>query len=206
MNLKDIAPYEITIGSKKLRLETFLKPRIESGLLAVCLIALLFVSACGANDDKDRGVAGRNLEVHAENPIVVDKAFFVDEGETRVIIPSASNRQIVVVKTTIVNRTSTVIPLLVDAEAVKLGDRRGKRYEAINPFEKSKKINGTLSEGIRVKEIAPIFWDKTELPRDFQVGGYLVFDIPKGLIIGTLFWDEVEYIPVDFVDYWKNRN
>ena len=81
MNLKDIALYEITIGSKKLRLRTFLKPRIESGLLAGCLIALLFVSACGANDDKDRGVAGRNLEVHAENPIVVDKAFFVDESD-----------------------------------------------------------------------------------------------------------------------------
>ena len=79
-------------------------------------------------------------------------------------------------------------------------------YFAINPFEKSKKINGTLSEGIKVKEIAPIFWDKTELPRDFQVGGYLVFDVPKGLIIGTLFWDEIEYIPVDFVDYWKNRD
>ena len=99
-----------------------------------------------------------------------------------------------------------MIPLLVDADAVKLGDRRGKRYEAINPFEKSKKIDGKLTEGIKVKEIAPIFWDKTELPRDFQVGGYLVFDVPKGLIIGTLFWDEIEYIPVDFVDYWKNRD
>ena len=191
---------------KKLRIGTFLKPISVSGLLSVCLIALLFLSACGGNDNKAKGVAGRNLEVHAESPIVVDKAFFVDEGKTRVIIPSASNRQIVVVKTTIVNRTSTVIPLLVDSDAVKLGDRRGKRYEAINPFEKSKKINGTLTEGIKVKEITPIFWDKTELPRNFQVGGYLVFDIPKGLIIGTLFWDEVEYVPVDFVDYWKNRN
>jgi len=189
-----------------LRLETFLKSKIELGFLLVSLIALLCVFACGANDHKDKGVAGRNLEVHAEAPVVVDKAFFVDAGETRVIIPSASNRQIVVVKTTIVNRTSTVIPLLVDADAVKLGDRRGKRYEAINPFEKSKKIDGKLTEGIKVKEIAPIFWDKTELPRDFQVGGYLVFDVPKGLIIGTLFWDEIEYIPVDFVDYWKNRD
>ena len=189
-----------------MRIGTFLKPISVSGLLSGCLIALLFLSACGGNDNKAKGVAGRNLEVHAESPIVVDKAFFVDEGKTRVIIPSASNRQIVVVKTTIVNRTSTVIPLLVDSDAVKLGDRRGKRYEAINPFEKSKKINGTLTEGIKVKEITPIFWDKTELPRNFQVGGYLVFDIPKGLIIGTLFWDEVEYVPVDFVDYWKNRN
>ena len=39
-----------------------------------------------------------------------------------------------------------------------------------------------------------------------QVSGSLVFDVPKGLILGTIFCDEVEYIPVDFVDYWKDRD
>ena len=52
-------------------------------------------------------------------------------------------------------------------------------------------------------EISPVLWGEMDLARGFQVSGYLVFDVPKGLILGTIFWDEVEYIPIDFVDYWN---
>ena len=39
--------------------------------------------------------------------------------------------------TKITNRTTTVIPLIVDTESVMLGDRRGKKYPAINPYQHS---------------------------------------------------------------------
>ena len=177
--------------------------------LLVTVITLFFVVtvSCGeADGGETQGSAGRTMEVHAGDPIVVDKAFFVDEsGKTNVLVPSASNRQIVVVSTTIVNRTSTVIPLLIDSEAVELGDRRGKRYGAIDPYKNARVINGNLKEGPGTKKISRLLWEITDLPRDYQVEGFLVFDVPKGLVLGTLFWDEVEYIPVDFLDYQRNR-
>ena len=57
-----------------------------------------------------------------------------------------------------------------------------------------------------MKDISPILWGDVELARQTQVEGYIVFDVPKGVILGTLFWDEIEYIPVDFIDYWKKRD
>ena len=177
--------------------------------LSFVVIALFFVItvSCGESEGGEtQGSAGRTMEVHAGDPIVVDKAFFVDEsGKTNVLVPSASNRQIVVISTIIVNRTSTVIPLLIDSEAAKLGDRRGKRYGAIDPYEHARVINESLKEGPDTKKIPRLLWEITDLPRDYQVEGFLVFDVPKGLVLGTLFWDEVEYIPVDFVDYQRNR-
>ena len=57
-----------------------------------------------------------------------------------------------------------------------------------------------------MKDISPILWGDVELARQTQVEGYMVFDVPKGVILGTLFWDEIEYIPIDFIDYWKKRD
>ena len=183
-----------------------LRFRGPSGFLALVIISVMVMPSCGDDAPKVRGVSGRNLEIHAGHPLVVDQAFFESEEGTKIIVPSASNRQLVVLEVDVVNRTSTVIPLMVDPEAVKIGDRRGKRYEAVNPFEKSKNVRVAPEESLRVKNIAPLLWDDTELPRNYQVGGYIVFDVPKGLLLGTLFWDEIEYIPVDFIDYWKNRD
>jgi hypothetical protein len=172
-------------------------------LIATILLPVICV-ACENENRSAFGSKGRTMEIHAEAPQVVDRAFFVDKGgKTRILVPGASNRQLVVVEVTVVNRTSTVIPFVVDEEGVQLGDRRAKRYGAINPFEKSKLYNGTLEESRDVKDIVPVLWGETDLARKFQVGGYIVFDIPKGTILGTLFWDDVEYVPVDFIDYWK---
>ena len=158
-------------------------------------------------EDENRaafGSKGRTMEIHAESPRVVDKAFFVDkQGNTRILVPGASNRQLVVVEVTVVNRISTVIPFVVDEDGAQLGDRRAKRYGAIDPFEKSRPYSGIMEESKDVMDIAPILWGETDLARKFQVAGNIVFDVPKGTILGTLFWDDVEYIPVDFLDYWK---
>ena len=69
--------------------------------LSFVVIALFFVItvSCGESEGGEtQGSAGRTMEVHASDPIVLDKAFFVDEsGKTNVLVPSASNRQIVVI-------------------------------------------------------------------------------------------------------------
>ena len=172
-----------------------------------CTVAVSsLLSACGG-EPEGRAVAGRNIEVHTNLPVVVDSAFFKGtDGKTKVITPSASNRQLVVLKPTIVNRTSTVIPLLVDTEAANIGDRRSRRFPAVDPILKARSIDSEIQETPKVIDISPVLWGEVELPRKTQVEGYIVFDVPKGVILGTLFWDEIEYIPVDFIDYWKKKN
>ena len=172
-----------------------------------CIVGVSsLLSACGG-EPEGRAVAGRNIEIHTGFPVIVDSAFYMGkDGKARVITPSASNRQLVVMKPTVVNRTSTVIPLLVDTEAAKIGDRRSRRFPAIDPLLKARSVSMVLEESPTVKDISPILWGDVELARQTQVEGYIVFDVPKGVILGTLFWDEIEYIPVDFIDYWKKRD
>ncbi len=174
-------------------------------VLSACLISITFFVSCNS-EQLDLGATGRNLEIHASRPQVVSKAFYTQGDITRIITPSASNRKLAVVNTTIVNRSSTVIPISVDPDAVQLGDRRGKKSSAIDPFARSKEISGVIKADPDVLEINPVLWGEIELARGFQISGNLVFDVPKGLTLGTIFWDEVEYIPVDFIDYWKDND
>ena len=188
---------------------TFSLSSINKLIILITLLMILLIQvSCGEDANRAAfGSVGRTMEIHSEKPQVVEKAFFVnEEGETKILVPGASNRQLVVVEVTVVNRTSTVIPFVVDEEGVQLGDRRAKRYGAVNPREKSKLYEGTLEESKKVMNIAPIFWGETDLPRQRQIGGSIVFDIPKGTILGTLFWDDVEYVPVDYIDYYKGMD
>tara|TARA_Y100000996_G_scaffold368774_1_gene315358 strand:- start:363 stop:848 length:486 start_codon:yes stop_codon:yes gene_type:complete len=161
-------------------------------------MATLFMGTACTDDPTGSSARGRNLEIYSDFPEIVDQAVFELDGKTRLFAPSASNREIVVVNTKITNRTTTVIPIVVDTESVMLGDRRGKKYPPINPYN----VESVNSE--EAVNASPILWGTFELARGYQIEGFLIFDVPKGLLLGTLFWDEVEYIPVDFVNYLEN--
>tara|TARA_B100000945_G_scaffold321295_1_gene335075 strand:- start:4002 stop:4583 length:582 start_codon:yes stop_codon:yes gene_type:complete len=186
------------------------------------LISIVFLMACnsieninplsGENREYPFASAGRNIEVHAKEPQVVDVAYFVDSipGPNGQLVsrkfelaPSASNKKLVLLDLMIVNRSSTVIPMLFDENAVRIGDRRGKRIEASNPYQISRELD--LSTENNGTEVTQLVWGDIELPRQTQIGGTMVFEVPKGLLLGTLFWDEIEFIPIDYIDYNKNK-
>lgn len=162
------------------------------------LVAVLLSVACSSEPDIV-AVRGRSIEIHAERPVVLEKvSYSTGNGEHRVLRPRASNRQLAAVLVTVVNRTSTVMPLLVDPEAARLGDRRGERIVALDPFERY----GTVDVAdAKEDKYAPLLWGDIPLDRNFQVQGWLIFDVPKGLTLGTLWWDEVDEVVADFVEY-----
>ena len=171
-------------------------------ILALLLIVVPALAGCGGEPERLSG-RGRSLEVHTTQPLIVDKLAFTDNaGQHLVIRPRASNRQLVLLNIAVINRTSLVTPLLIDTEAAQLGDRRGERIDALNPFEAAKVVEAADPEE---NMYAPFLWGDVQLDRDFQVDGWMVFDVPKGLILGSLWWDEVDSIIVDFVEYRRRR-
>ena len=52
---------------------------------------------------------------------------------------------------------------------------------------------------------SPFLWGEVNLDREFQVEGWMVFDVPKGLVLGSLWWDEVDSIIADFIEYRRRR-
>ena len=188
------------------RLEFNLK-RISGCLTPVVLLGLalsaLLLAACGSDEPEKVSARGRSLEVHTTYPLVVEKVAFKDNsGQHRVIRPRASNRQLVLLDITLINRTSLITPLLIDEEAAQIGDRRGERIDAIDPFEASRVVDTADSEE---DLYSPFLWGPIELDKEFQVQGWMIFDVPKGVILGSLWWEEVDTIITDFVEYRRRR-
>ena len=48
-----------------------------------------------------------------------------------------------------------------------------------------------------------MLWGEIELERNFQATGYMVFDVPKGLTLGSVWWSEFDDIIADFIDYQR---
>jgi hypothetical protein len=52
--------------------------------------------------------------------------------------------------------------------------------------------------GISECKYSPFLWGDVELRRPSQVREWMVFDVPKGLTLGTFWWQEVDDIMTDF--------
>lgn len=166
---------------------------------SLALVAIMGITvSCGDEPNMPYGL-GKGIEIHAANPVIAERVAFVDkDGRHRVLRSRASNRQLALVEVTIVNRTSLVTPLLINSEAAQLGNRRGERVNAIDAFAASAVVEtGGADEHL----YAPLLWGQIDLERRFQVTGWMAFDVPKGLTLGTLYWREIETVLVDFIDY-----
>ncbi len=180
-----------------------------SAALALAVVSAL-LTGCGSDDPDFAFARGRSIEIHAQRPVMLEKVAFstnsTKEGVTtlqhRIIRPKASNRELAAVLVTVVNRTSTVMPLLIDPDAARLGDRRGQRINALDPFERSDLVEVADEEE---DVYSPLLWGEIQLDRNFQVEGWVLFDVPKGLTLGTLWWDEVDDVLADFIDYNRRR-
>ena len=169
--------------------------------LATVFATFIVLTITGCGDDGIQYAKRRSIEIHATNPVTTDKLAYADGlGGHWVVRPSASNRELALVNVTIVNRTSTVMPLLVEPDAARLGDRRGERIRAVDPFETSATAAGA---DVDEDKFTPFLWGEISLERQMQVQGWMIFDVPKGLTLGSMFWDEVDEVVVDFIDYFR---
>ena len=179
-------------------------PRTRALALAITALFLLasaLAAAACSDDSPDKiAVRGRSIEIHAERPVITEKVSYAAGGEHRVIRPSASNRELAAVHVTVVNRTSTVMPMLLDPEAARLGDRRGDRIPALDPFERYGVADSASEDEDR---FVPLLWGEIDLDRNYQVSGWMLFDVPKGLTLGTFWWDEIDEVIGDYVEYTR---
>ena len=168
--------------------------RILTVLAALLVAAVL--TACGGDEPTGTRARGRSLEIHLSDPVVAQKMTYKAGAEERIVQAGASNRQLVMVKVTVVNRTSTVVLLDVDGDVAQIGDRRGQRIGALDPQKEYKLLDAP--DPSAASGFVPFLWGEIELPIDLQVEGWMVFEVPVGLRLGSFWWDEVDYIILDY--------
>ena len=129
------------------------------------------------------GKSGRSLEILVDKPLKLENLDYVHlNGQYNRLFPKASNRILALVEVTVINRTSTVVPIKIDEDASLLGDSRGETIEPLNPFKNEQLI--ILNEPI--KDIySPLLWGDIELARNTQVSGWMIFDVPRGLRLNS---------------------
>ena len=144
------------------------------------------------------GKSGRSLEILVDKPLKLENLDYVHlNGQYNRLFPKASNRILALVEVTVINRTSTVVPIKIDENASLLGDSRGETIEPLNPFKNEQLI--ILNEPI--KDIySPLLWGDIELARNTQVSGWMIFDVPRGLRVNSFTWDEVDYIITGLIE------
>ena len=171
---------------------------MRAAALAIGALILLMptISACGGGS-KLVGAVGRNLEIQVAPVTIAERvAWQQSDGTSFAIRPRASNRRLALVSVTVVNRTSTIVPLAIDLSAARIGDRRGERIPVQDPFESA---NATNTPPTEEEYYLPFLWGEIELEKETQVTGWMVFDVPKGLRLTTLWWSEVDDIIANLV-------
>ena len=169
--------------------------------ILLLLIFSIFLYGCEGDDNREPA-RGRQLLFVADHPRWGDEVIFTDGlGQKRLIRPKASNRQIAVVNIIVANKSTTMVSLLLNESAVELGDRRSDRLEAIDPFNADVLESGDEDYRDAVVLDEPPLWGEVELKKDFQIEGWFVFDVPKGLKLGTLWWNQADTVSLDFIEY-----
>lgn len=179
------------------------------GALAVALIIAGLIAWFVFNLVRDEGpqytvVEGRSLQLYFPRPEILDEVAYVDgDGQLRVIRPSQPNRRLAAVNVTIVNRTTTIVPMFIDTRAAQLGDRRGERIWVMDPFQaaqpgQSDQCSVSRDTGLMQCKYTPFLWGKVDLVKDYQISGWMLFEIPRDLKLDALWWNEADDIVASF--------
>ena len=172
-----------------------LKNNIKYPLIFITLILILSTLGC-ESDDSDFSIRkGRTIAIGATPPIVRDRITFTDTtGKLRLVKPISANNKLVVVKLKILNDSVTHVAIYIDTEAAELGDRGGSRGWNIDPYTNSVIVATEESE---LDKYTPFLHGHIELNKGFQVPGWMIFDIPRGIKPLTIWWRESDDIVID---------
>ena len=145
-------------------------------------------------------VSGRNLTLRVWNPILVDSITYRDEERMfRSIERSRPDRKIAAIWIALVNRNTTIVPLLVDLDIAELGE--SQRYEVVplDPFETAETVDFGTTPPPPLYQ--PFIWGTIDLAQGYEVQGWMFFEVPDSLKLKRLEWHKPESLTAEFAGF-----
>jgi len=167
------------------------KPKIHSvpvALILAVFLTPLLVAAClgGTSSALGRTYQGAILQLTLEQMFSVPEIAYTEEDQTDSLIkPSSEGNELVVIRARIGNHAATTAQLNIDAQPAELRMDTG-RYFALNTAEVKVPADGFYPDKDR---FTPFIRGSQELEKDFELDGWLVFDVPKGSKAESLKWE-----------------
>ena len=160
------------------------------GLLVLAVIVALVASVCvGGSDEVGKWYSGRNLHINVAGAERLDEAASTTpEGKYIVLRPQQPGNELAAVFLTVANVRSARTLLHIDRFAAFVVDQEGSRFPLMNPLE-GEEVSTPDPDRDRY---SPYLWGDIDLPKDYSLGGWVFFEVPKGIKLSHILWEEAD--------------
>ncbi len=121
---------------------------------------------------------------------VVDGVIYQDtNSEFYSVGPAMEGHHFIAARVTIWNIRSGILSLNIDEGAALLEGMEGEKSLPVDPYERRVPLSeppAALSPHL------PFLWGPSELPQDFNISGWMVFEAPDGMELRQLKWEQVD--------------
>lgn len=163
-------------------------------VLGMGLLLAIWTSACGS-PSASQWFAGNTLTMRVLDRKTVAEVRYVDGDTHYVIRPSNTNGTLMVFQMEVRNQGSNRVVLGLTKDAVKLRDDQFQEYQPLDPLVERGEV---AVEGPREGQFTPFLWGDQELPKDYQVTGWFVFEVPRGAKAREIVWNAADIVYVKF--------
>jgi hypothetical protein len=163
------------------------------GLLLLLGLALLGVG-CYNSQLTSEWVRGSQLSMGVGAIRVTDQAIFTQEGQSRVVRP-AEGQALAAVPVRLRNDRTGKALLFLDENTAVLRDQGGRQYTPIDPFARGVAFDGPADD----REVfTPFLWGQISLDQNFQISGWLLFEVRPDSEWQELEWRQGDTIVARF--------
>ena len=166
-------------------------------LLRLSLLGILLVltAACIRPAAQGKWAWGRQLALGVGPLRLVEQVGYQEGNTSYVLRPQSPDRVLAATLVTVVNQRSARLLLLVDEKAAFLEDAQGNQYGPLNPFTRRREVSAS---GGGSGTFQPLLWGTVEVPQGYQVAGWLFFEVPLGVQVNRLRWEQGDTVLVPF--------
>ena len=161
-------------------------------ILVVAVLTLVCAAACSDDMGSYDGLtlAGRGLVMNVSDVQKVDELTYQDIDNLYYTVgPVSSGNDLVVARITIWNTSSGKLSLFVDGEVAALAGSDREPIFALDPYDTRQSLT---SEPRDLGRYTPLLWGTSSLPQDFNITGWMAFEVPKNAEINVLEWEHVD--------------
>ena len=156
----------------------------------VTVLAAMLTTACGDDPLTSITLAGRGLTMNVSELQVVDGVIYQDvDSEFYSVGPAMEGHDLIVARVTIWNTRSGLLSLNIDEDSGRLDGTDGEQSFPVDPYERRVKLDAPPAA---LSPHLPFLWGPSELPQDFNISGWMVFELPVGTEIAQLRWEQVD--------------
>lgn len=156
-------------------------------------MAAALAASCGGDDlPTSITLGGRGLTMNVADLQVVDGLIYQDTDNNFYNVgPAMEGHHFVVAQVTIWNIRSGLLSINISEESGLLEGTERERALPVNPYERRVKLD---ERPAALSPHLPFLWGPSDLPQDFNIRGWMVFEVPDGTEIAQLKWEQVDVL------------